>query len=743
MRTEHVRYRILVGGLFAVSATLLLRLTQLPGTFESSQISGASLAVWTALVSIGAPSPLPLGRGSGAVSLMAALDLAALLLFGPAIACWVATLSRLILCTAERWNPLLPGIARLSEAVLATGLAGMAYIRLGGRTGADLSITQDQVLPLAAAAAAYLAVKHGLAFLSGQVRTNPLDRGSLGERFQQGLLGDIIVLPFGALLAWTQALVGPIGIALFLVPLLLARYYFNHWNESRRHLSAVLRTMMSAVDAADPLTWGHSERISRMSLAVGRRLQMPQSELDTLEVAALLHDIGRTAILREILVKPGRLSAHERASLQTHPTIGRDIVSGLHGFGNAAEIVHAHHEQPDGKGYPQGLKGDEVPLGSRIIMVVAAFDAMTSDRPYRRGLAPAAAFEELLSQAGTQFYTDVVEALIQLFSSGKLFSNFTEEQLAQYVEGRGNSRAIAEYLERGDGAAQVPAKVAAVLPLRTNVTQEPSIFELPGPRAEIQALRVAGDDRKHTWLELVGRSHVGRVRKNNEDSLLLQDCSEQGRGGLLVVADGMGGAAAGEVASRIAVDTVETVYGSDRAGDSPLAALERAVHAANRAVHAHAHHANSMNGMGTTCTAVAIVDGRVFVAHVGDSRAYVIESAGIRQLTNDHSLAAEMSAANGTLSMRGKNLLTRSLGALEQVEVDTVAEKSLLKPGSSIFLCSDGLSNLISDEEIRDILTAEAADEACETLIELACGRGAPDNVTVAIARFGEDRSAA
>src|SRR6185436_2964990 len=142
-----------------------------------------------------------------------------------------------------------------------------------------------------------------------------------------------------------------------------------------------------SVDAADSFTRDHSYRVSRMSMSLGRHLGMRPAALEELEFAALLHDIGRAAIQRDVLLKRGKLTEQEMLLLQVHPRIGADFLTGERFFPGAAEIVHSHHEQPDGAGYPRALQGEAVPLGSRIIMVVAAFDAMTSDRPYRRGLS--------------------------------------------------------------------------------------------------------------------------------------------------------------------------------------------------------------------------------------------------------------------------------------------------------------------------------------------------------------------
>ncbi len=199
-----------------------------------------------------------------------------------------------------------------------------------------------------------------------------------------------------------------------------ATVLFRRWTAlTRAHVDTV-RTLVSAIDAADPFTRGHAERITRMSLLVGTRLGMSEKALAELEYAALLHDIGRAAIYYDVLLKPGRLDENEKALMQTHPKVGYDIIRNLKFMEGAAEIVYAHHEQPNGAGYPRGLKGDAVPLGARIIGAAAAYDAMTQDRPYRRGLTAEHAIEELEAKSGVQFCPEVVQVFVHLYESGQL-----------------------------------------------------------------------------------------------------------------------------------------------------------------------------------------------------------------------------------------------------------------------------------------------------------------------------------
>jgi putative nucleotidyltransferase with HDIG domain len=198
-------------------------------------------------------------------------------------------------------------------------------------------------------------------------------------------------------------------------------------------LLLTVRALISVVDAADASTRGRSLRVSRYSMAVARELGVPESDHETLELGALLHDLGRTALLNDVLLQPRPLSHVERERVHTHATIGWEMIKDIPGLEGAAEIVLAHHEQPDGQGYPNGLKGDEVPPGARIVMVCAAFDAMTEDRPYRQGLAPEAACAELVRNSGTQFFPDVVDAFLRLQASRRLWEDFTDEEMAEYV----------------------------------------------------------------------------------------------------------------------------------------------------------------------------------------------------------------------------------------------------------------------------------------------------------------------
>jgi putative nucleotidyltransferase with HDIG domain len=173
-------------------------------------------------------------------------------------------------------------------------------------------------------------------------------------------------------------------------------------------------SLASALDARDPYTAGHSLRVSEYSCAIARAMNVEQQEHELIRVGALLHDIGKIGISDAVLQKQERLTAEEEALIRQHPVIGKKILECVHGFEEYLPVVELHHENWDGTGYPLGLKGEETPRTARIVKVADAYDAMTSDRPYRRGMPHDAAVRILEKHAGTQFELSVVQAFVAL-----------------------------------------------------------------------------------------------------------------------------------------------------------------------------------------------------------------------------------------------------------------------------------------------------------------------------------------
>lgn len=263
--------------------------------------------------------------------------------------------------------------------------------------------------------------------------------------------------------------------------------------------------------------------------------------------------------------------------------------------------------------------------------------------------------------------------------------------------------------------------------------------------------------------ELFARTDVGQVREHNEDNFLVADLTKRTRGlqedtrivttgrngNVVSVCDGMGGAAAGEVASQLAVDIlyeklVEDVSPEVQVTRNELARrLVRAVEAAGLRIFEAAKSDRTRRGMGTTVTAAALVDDHLFLAQVGDSRAYVLRNGVLVQVTRDQSLVNQLIEAGQLTEEEAEtfehnNIILQALGTAETVQVDLTYVE--LRRGDLLMLCSDGLSGMVRNDEIREVLkTAQNPLEACETLIKRANAAGGHDNITVIVARFDGD----
>ncbi len=263
---------------------------------------------------------------------------------------------------------------------------------------------------------------------------------------------------------------------------------------------------------------------------------------------------------------------------------------------------------------------------------------------------------------------------------------------------------------------------------------------------------------------VVGLTDLGRSRDHNEDTFLVADLSradDDGRaevrhiettepGTLFIVADGMGGAAAGELASQMATEAIHDFLRSqwkDGRPDSSEAAarqLKQAVEHANGVIHSHALERQDLRGMGTTATAVLLFGNDLFLAQIGDSRAYLLRDGRATQLTKDQSLtqrlvdAGELTEEQAEKSER-RNIILQALGPDARVKVDLTHQP--IQQGDVLLICSDGLSGLVKRDEFGEIVTAHGEDLAAATqkLVALANERGGPDNVTVVLARFGGD----
>jgi putative nucleotidyltransferase with HDIG domain len=192
-----------------------------------------------------------------------------------------------------------------------------------------------------------------------------------------------------------------------------------HYETRRGDSEPEIRSLVRALADTDGDTYRHSLEVAATAAALGERLGLERARLVEVELGALLHDVGKLRLPRELLDKPGELNAQERRLVELHPVWGAGMVARIPGLEAVALIVRLHHERPDGRGYPHGLGQDRIPLATRIVSVCDAYGAMITRRPYRAALTPDAALRELELGAGTQFDADVVEAMTDFVCLGE------------------------------------------------------------------------------------------------------------------------------------------------------------------------------------------------------------------------------------------------------------------------------------------------------------------------------------
>ena len=186
------------------------------------------------------------------------------------------------------------------------------------------------------------------------------------------------------------------------------------YEESKEIFLSTVWALAAAVDAKDGYTHGHSQRVAQYAVTLGRELGFDQQEVERLELSAVLHDVGKIGVPEAVLNKPGRLTTAEMTIMRTHPEKGADILSSIRAMRDIVPGVRHHHERFDGMGYPDGLKGGNIPLSARIILVADTFDAMTSTRPYRTAMPVRAAHDEIARCSGTQFDPRLAEVFMDL-----------------------------------------------------------------------------------------------------------------------------------------------------------------------------------------------------------------------------------------------------------------------------------------------------------------------------------------
>ena len=298
---------------------------------------------------------------------------------------------------------------------LSAYLAGRAFVAMGGDVGVPHAKSFPTIIgPFAVAAVVHAVTNHAL--LAG-VLWLTRGRDSSGRRVPTGVslklvASDLGYGAFGLLIAALWSVVGLFAPVLVLIPLFVARWAVAQIAEQQRAYEATVGALCQAVETKDFYTRGHSDRVSRGSVMIAREIGMRGERVEAIRYAGMLHDVGKLGVPTRVLQKTGKLTEEEYAAIQLHPMRGLDIVREIGFLDEALAGIMHHHERIDGRGYPMGLAGDEIPEFARVLAVADAFDSMTSTRSYRGARPVDEAIEELRKWSGTQFDPAFVEAFV-------------------------------------------------------------------------------------------------------------------------------------------------------------------------------------------------------------------------------------------------------------------------------------------------------------------------------------------
>ena len=359
---------------------------------------------------------------SGSVSLSFAAAFAAMLHSGPLAAMVVSIAASTNLAEARAGKPVVIRLFNAGQLVVSAGLSGSVFLWTGGAPLSQAPATVSTTLVPAIASALVFYVSNVLlvSLAVGLMTNQPYGRvlGQLGFLSYGSSL--LVLALLGLLIAHLLSIQSWASLLLLTLPFMAARRTFRVYVELTEAYASTVRSLVTAIEAKDPYTRGHSERVAEYAQAIAEQMGLPQPDVQMLERAALLHDVGKIGISLDTLVSPDELSEDEMRAIRRHPGLGADLIADVDFLHDIVDVVRCHHERCDGGGYPDGILGEDIPLLARILAAADSFDAMTSDRAYRPGMPFEQAIEELRRVAGEQLDERVVASFVEVLRSDEL-----------------------------------------------------------------------------------------------------------------------------------------------------------------------------------------------------------------------------------------------------------------------------------------------------------------------------------
>ena len=356
---------------------------------------------------------LRVGAGETNKSVAFIPQIASLFLFDTGWVLAVAATAEFAVEYVVRRKPPVKILFNVSQVVVSLALASWVFHSLGGQP--SLTVFRLPIAATAAAVLAYFVINDAavatVVSLSDRVRFDDAWQRIAGP----SPFYDLVASALALLLAYLYVHYQLVGVVLLIVPLSFMRHIYQVNMQLEQVNRDLLELMVKAIEARDPYTSGHSQRVSQIATQLARECGMGTKAVDQIRTAALLHDVGKIhEDFAPLLRKEAKLDGVERALMQTHPSRSAELVSTISAFrGPIEDAVRYHHENYDGSGYPHGLAGEAIPIGARVIMLADTMDAMTTDRPYRRALSFDRVVDELRRYAGRQFDPRLVEVVVR------------------------------------------------------------------------------------------------------------------------------------------------------------------------------------------------------------------------------------------------------------------------------------------------------------------------------------------
>jgi putative nucleotidyltransferase with HDIG domain len=420
--------------LVLTAAAVLFLYLGFPEFKSALQQDPRGIGIWFILLTVAGILTYVALKGGGAVTGTAVVNFAIIITYGWGVAAWLGAIEMLILTKLLLRFKALRSLFNMSQMAISLALAGLVYEASGGSRLAlsewGLRLGLASVVQLVLCHLTYFFTNTGLVTIWSSIRLRRSALRTWKASYLWMLPQSFAAPVVGVVIAYVYVRLSILLVAVFFLWLVYYARSSKTNLELQNSQRGTVAALATAVDSSMPFLEGESERVAGLAVELGRRIGLSGWRMQVLEYSALLHDIGYLAVGKRVLAKQECLSAPEWASICKHAEVGASIIARVKALKRVSEIVRAHHERPDGRGYPKGLRSHEIPKEASILKVADAFVAMTTDRPYRKALNAQGAVKKIIAGSGSQFDPEVVRGVMDLNRSNTL-EQFTTPLLSR------------------------------------------------------------------------------------------------------------------------------------------------------------------------------------------------------------------------------------------------------------------------------------------------------------------------